>query len=86
MSDLNRGVEPSLSLRKTLLTAGRDTHDALHVVNAFYSKELGANDNIHSDYWTKMVCVLAERIVKSERELDELKSKIRELTYRMFDY
>ena len=80
MSDLNRGVEPSLSLRKALLAAGRDTHDALDVVNAFYSKELGANNNIHTDYWTKMICVLAERVVKSERELDELKSKIRELT------
>ncbi len=50
-----------------LWKAGRDSKDALDIVNSFYTYSHEQNSDINDDYWVKKVCVLAERIVAAEK-------------------
>lgn len=60
-------MSPSLEIRQKLLAAGKDTHDPLDVMNAFYTMPVEASCDVFSEYWATMVAVLCERLVKAEK-------------------
>jgi hypothetical protein len=67
-------MKPSVLLRRKLAVAGKESHDPLDIMNAFYQRELGASSDVHSEYWNLMVAVLCERIAKAEKELEDVRS------------
>jgi len=58
--------------KHALHNSGRDNFDALTIVNAFYRNPIDASHDVFDEYWQHKVCILAERIVKAEKELADL--------------
>lgn len=52
-----------------LWEVARDSHDALKIVNAFYSVPFGVTDSVYDEFWQHKICILAERIVAAEKSI-----------------
>lgn len=69
-------VKPSLEKRRKLVIAGMTTHDALDVMNEFYWFAETDSRDISDPYWSTMLAVLCERVVRSEKWLEELRCEL----------